>query len=182
MKIRLRIIYLFALTALSSDTIKSIILSEYKWYFKVLELVFIFWYLYVLSKLLIKIKNYYVAVPKDSASIHLQVWGKYYIAIILFTYIGLYVIAINTPEVDFFFILLAIIIGYGDDMYQVVYRLNDRIYYYNETYDMSKEIKSYDRSDNSVEIYLADGESLLINTKVKTKKSQQIISEFFEEG
>lgn len=182
MRIRLRIIYIFALTALSSDTIKSIILSEYEWYFKVLELMFMFWYLYALSKLLIKISNYYSIVPKKSNSIHLQPWGKYYIAMILFVYIGLYISALITPEADYYFVITAIIIGYGDDMYQVVYRLNDKTYYYNETYDMSKEIKSYERSDNSVKIYLDDGESLLINTKFKTKKNQELISEFFEEG
>lgn len=180
MRIRLRLLYLIALIALSSDTWMQVILNDDKWFFKVLKMGFIIVYLYALSKLLIKITNYYTAIPKNSNSIHLQPWGKYYIPVILSIYIGLYIIAINTPEDDFFYIMLAIIIGYSDDMYQVVYEQGGKRYFYFEKHNISKEIESYDKSDKSIDLFFADEEHLLINTSYKTRKNKQLISDFFD--
>ncbi len=179
MRIRLRIIYLLSLITLSSDTFKRIILNDHEWYFKVIYLLFFIWYLFVFSKLLIKISNYYAAVPKDSDRIYLQPWGKYYITLILFIFMGLYLIAINTPEVDFFYLLIGIIIGYDDDMYQVVYILGDRKYFYCEKYNIPKEILTYKVSDKYIDLVFSDEEHLQINTSFKTRKNKQQIMDFF---
>lgn len=176
---RLRLLYLIVLMTFSSGTIKTIILNDYKWYFKVLELIFIIAYLLALSKLLIKTTNYYSTIPKDSDIIHLQTWGKYYIAMILFICIGLYAISINTPEVDFFYILPCLLIADNDEIYQVAYELDGKKYYYFEKQNESKEIKSYKKYDNFVDLFFSDDEHLLISTRFKTKKNKQLISEFF---
>ena len=180
MRLRLKVLYLIVLLTLSSDRIKLIITNDDKWFFKVLEVVFILVYLFVLSKLLIKISSFYTAIPKESDRIHLQPWGRYYIDIILIIYIGLYIIAINAPKFDFFYIVLGIIIGYDDGMYQVVYKRDNKMYFYFEKDNMSKEIISYDTSDKYVNLDFIDGEHLNIITSYKTKKNKQQIRGFFE--
>lgn len=180
MNIRLRLIYFITLLALSYDRIRLLTLSDDRWFFKVLELGFLLIYLFVLSKLLNKISSYYIIIPKESERIHLQPWGKYYIAIILFIYVALYLTSVNTSGFDAFYLLLAILIGYDDDMYQVVYKLDDKRYYYFEKQNISKEIKFYSITDKSVELSFDDGEPLNIKIGYKTRKSKQLISEFFE--
>lgn len=181
MRIRLRIIYLLVLTTLSSDTIKRIILSDDRWFSKALGLVFLTWYLFALSKLLIKITNYYTAIPKNSECIHLQPLGKYYIAFMLFIYIGMYLVALNaTDNFDFSYLLMPILISFSDDAYQVAYKTNGKKYYYSEEHNVPKEIKFYEMSGKFVVMHLTDGGRLMINTAIKTKKSLRYITEFFE--
>ena len=76
--------------------------------------------------------------------------------------------------------MLAIIIGYSDDMYQVVYKQGGKRYFYFEKHNISKEIESYDKSDKFINLLFADGEHLLINTSYKTRKNKQLIRDFFD--